>query len=164
MARASGKSGGRKPNGNGAAANDDGFDQGGPDGPGKQRGEEGHNSRNYDFLQEGIETIEGLEAKCQAIMDKAKAACEPHRTEIKGVKKQLANASFPVAETNAVLRQRKFQRKATDEAITKNFDDEQKDTFAELKKGLGPFADTALGESVLARFKASGGAGAAAAN
>lgn len=162
MARASGKGAG-KSKANGAAANDD-FDQGGPDGASKQRSGDGHNSRNFPFLQEGIETIESLEAKKQKIMDEAKKRCEPINGEIKTVKKGLADASFPVAETNALLRQRRFQRKATDEAITKNFDEEQVETFADLKKGLGDFADTALGESVLARFKGSTGVAAGAAN
>lgn len=159
MARASGR-GAKKSNG--AAANDDNFDQDGPDGPAKQRGGEGDNSkRNYAFLKEGIEAIEELDRKKKAIMDEAKKRCEPLSGEQKQVKKALAEASFPVAETNAVLRQRRYQRKADDAEITKNFDDEQKDTFQELKDGLGPFADTALGEAVLSRFKASAPAASA---
>lgn len=161
MARASGR-GGKSKAGNGAAANDD-FDQGGPDGRKKQRNGEGHNSkRNYAFLQEGVETIEDIRAKKKKIMDEAKKRCEPLNGEEKSVKKALAEASFPVAETNALLRQRNYQRKAQDGEITANFDDEQKETFAELKEGLGPFADTALGEAVLARFKGNGAAAAPA--
>lgn len=164
-----GTRGGRGRNG-AKAANDDGFDQGGPDGPKRRAREaandtvvlaiddkgkgEGHNSRVYDgeALKSAIEVIRAEEAAIDAKMDAAKKACEGHRATIKATKKGLVTSGFASEVLAVVLRKDKLQRRI--ETIDSELDDEQKDQFASMEEALGEYLDTELGRAA-ARAEAS---------
>lgn len=160
-----------------AAANDDNFEnEGGPDGAAKQRrrGPKGKNAKangaaddddknmghnqpeEYDgeFLARTLVAIHEEEAKIKSIKvrgnEQIRQKCAPMKKKIKELKDALADASYPTKEVNGLLRQDRKEQESKDDAITANFDDEQKERFRRLKEARDEFLETSpLGQAAL---------------
>jgi len=133
------------------AANDD-FDQGGPDGPTKQRGK-GDNSKRFDgaLIAEALEDIAALEHKMEKRREEAQKKNQPDREKIKAIRKDLVESGIPARELGVLIRKHKLEAKLQN--VDGELDDEGKETFATLVEALGSFADSPLGRAALQRAK-----------
>lgn len=93
------------------------------------------NGINEALLKGYVESIEGEDAKIEAIMRKAQADCQPHVDEIKAIKKAAAENDIPKKPLSAKLKERSLLRKA--EGVTSALSDEQKSIFDEISAKLG---------------------------
>jgi type IV secretory pathway VirJ component len=93
------------------------------------------NGINEALLKGYVESIEGENAKIEAIMEKARADCQPFVDEIKAIKKAAAENDIPKAPLSAKLRERALKRKA-DGCRTK-LNEDQQSIFDEISAKLG---------------------------
>lgn len=135
---------------------DDDFDQGGPDGPAKQRGGIGDNIKKFDGdeLIELLETIEAAEARIKKRAEEASKKSQPDRETIAAAKKDMVKSGYPSTELATIIRRHKLQRALRD--VDAKLDDDQKETFAAMVEALGGadgkgLGDTPLGKAAIAR-------------
>lgn len=135
------------------ASKGDDFDQGGPDGPTKQRGK-GDNSGKYDgeMIAGACEDIAELEAKMQKRLDEAKKKNQADREKIKEIKADVVESGVPAKVLNTTLRKKRLERQI--ETIDAALSDDEKETFAEVQAAIGDYGDTPLGKAALSRASA----------
>ena len=78
--------------------------------------------------------------------------CRDQRDLISGVFDRAKDAGIPRAELKVVLKERDLQRKI--EALRDNFEDDQAETYDQIKLSLGMISDLPLGQASLARSSA----------
>lgn len=130
------------------------FDQGGPDGPAKQRGK-GDNSSKIDgaLLLEALQDMDAIEHRMAKRLEEAKKKNEPDRKKLREIRKDLVESGIPSAELGALVRKHKLEAKL--ENIDATLNDDQKETFASMVKALGKFADSPLGQAAIKRAEAN---------
>ena len=108
----------------------------------------GHNGYDGAALQRFIDRIEALQADIDQIMDDAKAKCQPLRDDIKEVKDEACDAVGVTKKVlNAVIRQRRLKFRA--EHVRDKLDEDQQESYDQVRHALGMLSDTPLGEAVL---------------
>lgn len=129
---------GKKTNGNGRDEDGDGFRE-------SVNGE--HNYGDLGArLAETVDAIEAEEAKIEKLAEQHKQRCTPIREQIKRIKKAANEAGLNATPLNAVLRRRRFERKAAE--VSRNMDEEQKDEFRVMLDAHSDFlANTELGRA-----------------
>lgn len=93
------------------------------------------NGMNPEALKGFVAEYEDEQSKIDEIMRNATAACEPHVTQQKAIKKAAAEAGIPKKPFSAKLRERALKRKA--EHVTDMLSEDQKEIFAEISAKLG---------------------------
>lgn len=128
----------------------DDFDQGGPDGPTKQRGK-GDNSKKFDggMVQEALIDISIAEHRMTKRLEEANKKNQADREKIKAIKGDLVDSGVPAKELNTLLRKQKLEKKL--ETIDAALGEDQKETFAQLVEALDEYAETPLGRAALKR-------------
>lgn len=92
------------------------------------------NGINATLLKNFVSEIEGEQTEIDAIMEKAKAACQPHLDQIKAIKKEAAENGIEKKALVAKLRERSLRRRA--EHVTDALSERQKEIFAEISAKL----------------------------
>lgn len=92
------------------------------------------NGINATLLKNFVSEIEGEQTEIDAIMEKAKAACQPHLDQIKAIKKEAAENGIEKKALVAKLRERSLRRRA--EYVTDTLSERQKEIFAEISAKL----------------------------
>lgn len=98
-------------------------------------------------LRSFLDRAKELQAEIDAIMDKAKLACEPHREDMKELKTEASEAGFAAKEFATLVRKERLEGKI--ERIAENLDDDQKERFEDMLSALGALADLPLGMAVV---------------
>lgn len=93
------------------------------------------NGMNEGALKGFVAEYEDEQEKIDKIMRDATAACEPHVTQQKAIKKAAAEAGIPKKPFSAKIRERSLLRRA--EHVTDSLSEEQKSIFAEISAKLG---------------------------
>lgn len=111
------------------------------------------NGYDKEQVQSFVDRVERVQGDIDDKMKAAKELCEPHRIDIKLIKKEAKGAGIPLKEFNAILSKRR--KLAAAEAIRDKLTDEQQDNFDQLESALGMFGDTPLGTAALSRSRES---------
>jgi hypothetical protein len=137
--------------------NDDGFDQGGPDGAAAQRGK---NSKEFtaeeiaDQVAEFLEKMDQTEAAIAANTREAQLKNQPHRKKLNSAKTVLVKDGVVSSEVLAkIIQKHRLERKA--ESVDTTLNDEQKNEFAAVMNGLKGLVGTPLGDAAVAAAEAA---------
>jgi hypothetical protein len=98
-------------------------------------------------LRSFLDRAKSVQGEIDAIMDEAKLACEPHREDMKALKKEANEAGFAAKEFATLVRKERLEGKI--ERIAENLDDDQKERFEDMLAALGALADLPLGMAVV---------------
>ena len=85
-------------------------------------------------LRSYLDRIAEVQGEIDKIMDQAKLACEPHREDIKEIKKEANEAGFSAKEFNTLIRKERLDRKI--ENIAENLNEQQKERFDDMIAAL----------------------------
>jgi hypothetical protein len=92
------------------------------------------NSFTADVLQGFVKDYEAEQGEIDVIMDRARAACQPHLDRMKELVKDAAECGIEKKAFKAKLRERTHLRKA--ENVSASLSDRQKEVFAEITTKL----------------------------
>lgn len=92
------------------------------------------NGINETQLKQFVAEIEEEQSAIDEIMKNAQAACEPHVTRIKEIKREAAEAGIPKKPLAAKIRERGLRRKA--DACREVLSEEQRSVFDEISQKL----------------------------
>ncbi len=160
----------RKPRGKGAAANDDTFDNGGPDGAARQRKNgadteaetpgQGHNSKQIDgeYVRGAIEQILAEEAAIKAAKDALSLKLQPQRKKIAGIVKGLVQSDISTRVVQTLLKEARLKVKL--ENVKGELDEGQLAEFESVVEAMGDFAELPLGAAAVAAAEADTGVSA----
>lgn len=100
-------------------------------------------------LRNFLDRIHEVQSNIDAVMNKAKLACEPHREDIKEICREASEAGFSAKEFKTLVRKERLDHRL--ENIAENLDDAQKERFedmlaalAVLKEQMGDLGAAAL--------------------
>lgn len=161
---------GGKGRGNGKSkkdANADNFDRGHGDGPRARQAAndqdkrgEGDNSKHFtadeiaDQVGEFLELMDEVDATIAGNNRENSARNQPHRKRLTNAFRSLVkDGVVPSRELQTLQAERRLQRKL--ENIDHKLNDEQKETFASVKKALAGLAGTPLGDAAIAHAEAA---------
>ncbi len=159
----------RKTRGKGAAANDDTFDNGGPDGAARQRNGadteaetpgQGHNSKKVDgeYVRGAIEQILAEEAAIKAAKDALSLKLQPQRKKISGIMKGLVQSDISTRVVQTLLKEARLKVKL--ENVKGELDEGQLAEFESVVEAMGDFAELPLGAAAVAAAEADTGVSA----
>lgn len=103
------------------------------------------NGFDPDITKSFVERVENLQGEIDAIMEKAREACQPMRDDIKEVIKEAAAAGYAKKPFRALISKRRKLSQA--EAIGSELNDDQKETLEQMQHALGMLSDLPLGEA-----------------
>jgi uncharacterized protein (UPF0335 family) len=96
------------------------------------------NGFSPDKLQGFIDRVQSCQAEIDAIMERAKDACLPHREDIAVIMKEAAEDGLPKREFSTVLRRLRLEDKV--EHVADKLHDEQRETYDQMLHALGKLA------------------------
>lgn len=108
----------------------------------KKAAKPGHDGYDPNMVSNFVQRIESVQAEIDEIAQKAKDEQAPHRDDIKEIKREAADAGLPRKELNAIIQQRKLERKAA--GVPENLTEEQREQFDLM---IGCLAGTPLAEA-----------------
>lgn len=112
----------------------------------------GRNGFDPADVERRVSAFENVQGDIDQIMADARAECQPHRDDLKQIKKDAAEQGhIPKKVFAAKLRERRLKRQA--DAIRKKLDMADQGTFDQLSSALGELRDLPLGEAALGAFK-----------
>jgi hypothetical protein len=114
------------------------------DGAGKVHAAKG--KTDGEKLRSLLDRIAEVQSEIDGVMGKAVLACEPHRQDMKEIKKEANEAGFTAIEFNTLIRKERLERKL--EKIAENLDDDQKERFEDMLSALGVLSELPLGKHV----------------
>jgi len=118
------------------------------------------NSYDWEVAGKFVTSVEEVQVEIDAINAEAKLKCQPHREDIKGIKKNMKDdLGIPMKAFNAVVAARKADLKA--KGHREKLSTDHKDSYDQIRTALGDFADTPLGEAAVVRLAPEAGAGLA---
>ena len=104
----------------------------------------GRNGFDPDLVSSLCEQIETVQASIDKIMANAKEECAPLREDIQALKQEAVDQDIPRQAFNAVLSERRLQRKA--EAIRGKLTEKVQDDYDQLRHALGMLAEEAMSD------------------
>jgi hypothetical protein len=113
--------------------------------------DEAPEANSYDWDKAGgfVKSIENIQNEIDAINAEAQLKCQPHREDMKQVKKDMKDdLGIPLKAFNAVVAARRAEAKA--EGHREKLSTDHKDSYDQIRHALGDLADTPLGEAALA--------------
>lgn len=100
-------------------------------------------------LRSYLDRLHECQSEVDKIMQAARLKCEPHREDMKEIRKESSEAGFAAKEFNTLFRKERLEKKI--ENIAENLDDEQKERFEDMLAALEVVAETMgpLGQAAL---------------
>jgi hypothetical protein len=112
----------------------------------------GRNGFDPADVERRVSAYESVQDIIDAAMLRARESCQPHRDDLKQIKKDAADEGhIPKKVFAAKLRERRLKRQA--DAIRQKLDMTDQETFDQLSSALGELRDLPLGEAALGAFK-----------
>lgn len=109
-------------------------------------------SNGFESAERWVKEIERHHETLATYQGEYMARCRTVRESISGCYDAAKESGIPVKELRAVIKERTLLRKI--EGIRGNLDDEQVETFDQIKHALGMLSDLPLGDAALKRSAA----------
>lgn len=112
---------------------------------------DGRNSIDPQMLNRYVSDIERKFDEIATLTGEHMNRCKQRRDEIKAYKKQAKKAGIPLKELNALIDQRKLERKIAE--LRDDMEEDQVETLDMMIEALGEFGDSPLGAAAIDRKK-----------
>lgn len=109
-------------------------------------------SNGFESAERWVTEIERHHETLATYQGEYMARCRTVRESISGCYDAAKESGIPVKELRAVIKERQLHKKI--EALRENLDEEQAETFDQIKHALGMLNDLPLGEAALKRSEA----------
>lgn len=109
-------------------------------------------SNGFEAAERWVKEIERHHETLASYQGEYMARCRTVRESISGCYDAAKEAGIPTKELRAVIKERQLHKKI--EGLRENLDEEQVETFDQIKHALGMLGDLPLGDAALKRSQA----------